>query len=176
MSEWNKTSKFLTPTIISTGEGKEFSLNGLQQLGLENVYLDDFGLVHFDWKWYHEPEAYYLYCVFNVDSLEDFASIEETLRSFDNWTDYYDVDDSTVVHIFKVASRYNNDVERFRKGQYSKFSQALKDKYNSELAKGIVNKSEATRRLMSEIYGVDIPENQEYMSIPTEKDEIFRYE
>lgn len=173
----NKTSLFLIPCVINTSEKKQIPISELQKSGFINAFIDDYGLIHSSFDWYHKTKEHYLYLLFKPKSLKTFSSEEEIYKKFSNWVDYYDLDDGNTMHVFKIKEIYHSDYNKFINGKYSQFSKKLKDKYTNSLADGIVNKLETTRQQMCKIYdGFDIPKSQEYMSIPDKKEEIYRYE
>jgi hypothetical protein len=173
MDNWNKTSKFLLPCILVNSNLKEFPLSTLKTSGFVNAYINDYGLRNSSFAWY-ESDEYFLYTLFKPKSLKTFSVEEEVYKRFSNWVDYYDLPDGHVMHVFKLKDKYRGDYEKFIRGEYSKFSKGLKERYSNTLAEGIVNKTEYAREQMSKLYEYPIPEEQEYMSIPTLSQEIYR--
>lgn len=171
---YNKTTRFLLPLVLVTTDSTEFPLKKLESLGFVNAFIGDMGKELSEYKWY-KGENKHLFLLFKVDNKNTFSKTEEIYKNFDTWVDYYDLEDGYVIHVFKIRESYLKDLLNFKLGAYSKFSDLLKNRYTNELTKGIVNKLESARSRMSEIYGVDIPVNQEYMSKPILKEEIYRF-
>lgn len=175
MNDWNKTSKFLIPTIILSSVGKEIPLQSLGSVGLVNAYLGDDHLDPNKFEWINDKNTNYLFLLFRTNNVKLFSKEETVYKRFTSWIDYYDISDNLIMHVFKPKDKYQNDIELFKLGKYSEFSSELKEKYLSQLAKGIVNKDEMYRKKMSSIYGIDIPQGQELLSIPYDHEEIYRY-
>ena len=171
---YNKTTRFLLPLVLITTEMKEFPLKKLESFGFKNAFIGDMGEELQSYKWYKGKNRH-LFLLFEVDDKKTFSKIEEVYKEFDIWVDYYDIGSNHVMHIFKVRETYVKDILNFQLGMYSRLSQTLKNRYTNELTKGIVNKLESAQRRMGEIYGIDIPNNQEFMSKPILKEEIYRY-
>lgn len=172
---WNKTSTFLIPCVLSTPNNEEYPLSQLEKEGLVNAFIDDHELHYSSFDWYKDTDNMYLYLLFKPKSLKTFTSDEEIYKKFNAWVDYYDLSDGSVMHVFKINDSFKSDVELFKLGLYSRFSEKLKSKYTNGFTIGVVRKHEATRQKMSEIYGIDIPENQEYLSRMREEDEVYRF-
>lgn len=112
LSELNLTTKLLTNLIFS-----EASIGLLVSSGLLNAYIDDFG--------HRAKYKNCIYFVFNVKSIY-YESLEKKITNFVAFHDWYDVNDSTRVLVFKVGTAYAQDLENFRNNIFDDFSsQAL---------------------------------------------------
>lgn len=119
-----------------------------------------------------------LYLKFKPIKDEIFYEFEKKLLSSGKTLDYYDLNEEECIFTIQVEKEFHQDLEVFLQGKYSKFSEKLKNRMcypEQYLIRGVCDREEFARKAFSSYYGVEIPVNQEYCSIPVLKNEILNY-
>lgn len=105
-----QATKFLMP-LVYTSSGKKYPF--YLRKGIDNCYL------------YSEDNVENIILVYEIT--DDNTDMDEKLREEDLFIDSIDIEGENMVgYIFKVPDQYREDVEMFKEGKYSRFSDELK--------------------------------------------------
>jgi hypothetical protein len=106
----NLTTKLLSNFIFATD-----SFGLLLSSGLVNAYLDDYGSRH-----------RYIKCIlFLFDTKHKYyPDIEKRISNFKAFHDWYDVDETYRMMVFKVGYHYVRDLKNFKINKFDDFSTA----------------------------------------------------
>jgi hypothetical protein len=125
-------------------------------------------------------EDYCLYLKFKPDkNSESYLEFETEMASSGLVLDIYEPDEEHTMFVIKVPEKFHPDLDKFMQGKYSEFSNELKNRMcgiSDTLVRSVVDKDESAREFFSRHYGVEIPKNQEFLSKPNLKKEIYNYE
>lgn len=180
--KYTKTTQFMLPSIGLTNR------NHLMRKFFINSFLDDR-------KHRHEYERP-IFVLFGVEDFKDkdWYKVYSALLKSPNYIGDYDcgIQDKKklVMMVFKVPDEFEKDYFNFKRGKYSKFSDAYKQKFPQEIADEngnikestlwqIMNKSPILMRLLEEDFGLDegsMDDAEEIWDRPSRKREYYRYE
>lgn len=105
----NNSSRLLVPIIFS----KE-NAHLLFNLGLKGVYLDDYG--------YRSKFNDCLFFLFNTTG-KFYTEFEKKIIDFESFYDWYDVDSTHRMYVFRVSPVYKKDLLSFRNNKLNELSE-----------------------------------------------------
>jgi hypothetical protein len=112
-----------------------------------------------------------------------YKEFEFSLMSDPLFVTHVDYNPYLVMYIFRIEERFEDDINFFKEGKYSKFSKTLRQRIQkfyggTDLAATlrIINKDESLRKKMEEHLGVEISIDSELASVPDLKKEIYKIE
>jgi hypothetical protein len=192
--------EYITPSSIYDGQYTKTTQFMLYAIGINknsrlinnyfiNSYLDDRGIEHR----YERP----IFVLFGVKSFKDreWRKVYETLVKTVNYVDDYDCgkqdDRNLVMMVFKVPDEFERDYYYFKRGKYSQFSQAYKDKFPKQLPGDdgkmkdsviwqVITKAPELKRELEiefdlEEGQLDWPDTKEIWDLPRKEREYYRY-
>lgn len=107
LSKYNLSSKILCGLIFQSG------LPTLVEFGLKNIYLDDYG-----YKCKYDNCVFFL---FNV-TYKMYNIFEKKIAQFESFYDWYDVDETKRMIVFKIGTVYLKDFQNFKNQSNTEFS------------------------------------------------------
>lgn len=180
---------FKTTSSLFDGTFTKGSLFLREMLGLDfnqyynNIYIDDGKLKH--------NFSHPIFLLIDTEKIDNgFRKYDQELRNHRNFNYSYFVGVKNkkfmFMYVFEVSKLYLNDYLKFKKGEYSHFSDILKKKFPQYIKneKGvsvpstvhrILNRSPLLKKIIENKIGQELSENAEYWSIP-DKREIYRNE
>jgi hypothetical protein len=171
---YNKTTLFLYPAL-------ELPDNILLRNGFKNAYLSDH---EYDIRWDYDK---CLYLLFEPEKFDDvFEDFSAYMRGHDLFKDEYDLN-GKVVFVLEIPKKYQDIIETFKRGEYSKFNREYIQECVPMVKKGsvskawkIFNQDASLRKEWATFCGYDNVEdfarwNQEVYPKPEPQNEIYRY-
>lgn len=176
--KWNVSALFLLQVVTGTGIGM------FHTFGLENTYL------------YDEKSIYnggnYLFVVLypgeNKALTSAFIQTEYEKRKL--ITDY-DVCNGRVVLVYEIDAKWNEDLEKFKLGEYSKLSDEFKSMHDQKISTGgyissykeeksfqfmVFTKDEIFKKELEEYFDVKMSNSQELWEKPLKEKETINHE
>lgn len=108
--KYNRTTRFILPALRLNDEK-------LLQNHFVNAYLQD---TQYDIRWDLENCIFLLFKS-NLDN-PNFENFCQTLRELEGYKDEYDIEEG-VVFVIQIPKEYNDIIDTFISGEYSKFNQ-----------------------------------------------------
>lgn len=108
--KYNRTTRFILPALRLNDEK-------LLQNHFVNAYLQD---TQYDIRWDLENCIFLLFKS-NLDN-PNFENFCQTLRKLEGYKDEYDIEEG-VVFVIQIPKEYNDIIDTFISGEYSKFNQ-----------------------------------------------------
>lgn len=105
----NETSRLLVPIIFSKD-----NIGILHSFGFKGAYIDDYG--------YRSKFKNCLFFLFNTKA-KFFSEFEKKIADFDSFIDWYDVDDTQRMYVFRVNSLYYPDIKAFKDNKLNELSE-----------------------------------------------------
>ena len=130
-----------------------------------------------------EQDSYCIALLYRWSGDPMFIQFEKTLSEFPNFRKTYDPDTQTVMFVFDIPAKHEDDYRTFLKGGYSKLTTSYKQEIlnfhgltrHSEIGQ-ILYKSEKRRERLNFKLGVKLHNNAELLSIINFEDETFNPE
>jgi hypothetical protein len=155
-----KTSTFLLPLLRKTKKVLKFNsyfVNAFLDGTLEHICL-----------------------LYRFTGTQLYKEFEENIMKDTLCVTHMEYDPYHVVYIFKIPEEFLKDIEHFKAGAYSKFSEGLKREiwkfYGQEDGghiMNVVNKSKELKKELEKFLGTKLPKDAELASKPTMEKEIF---
>lgn len=169
IEKFNASSLFLLRPLAGEERG------ALEEYNFINTYMRDVNKEE-----YGDGFLFALFKPVDFDFFELFLHGQQTEN--ENFVEDYDYDGGYVVIVYSVPDRLRADYERFKKGEYSKFSMFTKSLFRKMKLKNAIqkipgfewqvfNKSEVLRKELEQYVGEQIDDDAELYPIPNEQKE-----
>lgn len=139
------------------------------EYGLKDAYLGDAE------RQYTLPTIHML---FEPIYDEHFSEFCEQVQGLENYVDDYDISDTQVMFVFKIPSKYYDDIEFFKAGKFSRINQEYVKKVFPSFKdprRKVFVKDPYLRKKIEDSLGVVLPEDAELEGIPLPENEVYRY-
>lgn len=160
-SSWNCSALLLMQPVTSLGIG-DFSKHGFI-----NSYLKDA-----ENKYHNDNVLFVLLKADDVVAMNRFIENEKETSAF--FIEDYDYNEYTIL-VYTIREKYKEDFEKFKRGEYSKFSKEFKQSY-PRTVRGtlssptfqymVMYKDDKLRKELEGFLGVKFDDEQELWSVP----------
>lgn len=182
--KFNNTTNFILPVLFQDRVFYNMHLTGdnpfeyMLKMGFQNAYLED--------RQYSKENCLYLLFAPNRISKEYITFSEMVLEKHTEYLEDYDVNENTIMYVFKINEEYIPDVELIKEGKYSQTSQKYKALFPNKVKNKdgrvvlhanwmILHKHPQWKKTMEEKVGAEIPLENELWDAFHEEDEIYNY-
>jgi len=155
-----KTSLFILPVLKKSKSQLKYDSYFI------NAFVDD--------------NSEYISLLYRFTGTEIYKNFEQTLMSDPLFVTHKDYDPYHVMYVFRIPKELQTDVEAFKEGKYSLFSNTLRQRilkfYGGEDEASImkiIRQDENLRKQLGEHLGVELPEDAELASKPDLKIETY---
>ena len=155
-----KTTKFLLPLLNKSKI----------QLRYDSYFINGF----------IDDSSEHMSLLYRFTGTEIYKKWEQTMMNDPLCVGHKDYDPYHVIYIFRIPEEFQVDIEAFKKGKYSLFSKALRQRilkfYGGEdeaATMKIIRQDKTLRKELGEHLEVELPKNSELASKPDLKIEIY---
>lgn len=157
-----KTSNYLSPMV-------SINVKLFIEFGWVDTYLGD------ALRNYGVPTMHFL---FRPEYNEEFSEFCEKIKTHVNFVDDYDVSEEEVMFVFKIPEMYYEDIERFKRGEFSKISPEYVKKVFKDFKdprRKVFVKDPYLKAKVEDFIGVKLDDDAELEGIPLPEKEVFNY-
>jgi len=156
----NKTTTFLLPLLGITKNQLKFDYYFV------NAFLN--------------KELDHLYLLYRFTGTRIYKDFEQTMWTNPLCVKHVESDKYHVIYIFKIPERFEEDVEHFKNGHYSKFSKTLRQRImkfygsaDASMVMQVVNQDKELKTKLEEHLNLNLPDASELASKPDLELEIY---
>lgn len=127
-----------------------------------------------------DDNSEYISLLYRFTGTEIYKNFEQTLMSDPLFITHKDYDPYHVMYVFKIPKELQTDIEAFKEGRYSLFSNTLRQRIlkfhgneDEAATMKIIRQDEGLRKQLGYHLGVELPEDAELASKPNLKIEIY---